>query len=69
MPLSGNKRAHTVHRGDVRDERRSRPVVGRSLITPAARVQFPGWEARIIGLKTWLSTLEIVNRMPGVAAE
>ena len=30
MPLSGNKRAHTVHRGDVRDERRSRPVVGRS---------------------------------------
>ena len=27
------------------------PVVGRSLCTPAARVQFPGWEARIIRCK------------------
>ena len=32
-------------------ERRSSPVVGRSLSTPAARVQFPGWEARIIRCK------------------
>ena len=32
-------------------ERRSSPVVGRSLCTPAARVQFPGWEARIIWCK------------------
>ena len=27
------------------------PVVGRSLSTPAARVQSPGWEARIIRCK------------------
>ena len=27
------------------------PVVGRSLITRPARVQFPGWEARIIRCK------------------
>ena len=33
------------------NERRSSPVVGRSLCTPAARVQFPGWEARIIRCK------------------
>ena len=33
-------------------ERRSSPVVGRSLCTPAARVQFPGWDARIIRCKT-----------------
>ena len=26
-------------------------MVGRSLCTPAARVQFPGWEARIIRCK------------------
>ena len=26
-------------------------MVGRSLITPAARVQFPGWEKRIIRCK------------------
>ena len=33
-------------------ERRSSPVVGRSLSTAAAaRVQFPGWEARIIRCK------------------
>ena len=32
-------------------ERRSSPVVGRSFCTPAARVQFPGWEARIIRCK------------------
>ena len=32
-------------------ERRSSPLVGRSLCTPAARVQFPGWEARIIRCK------------------
>ena len=32
-------------------ERRSSPVVGRSLCTPAARVQFLGWEVRIIRCK------------------
>ena len=32
-------------------ERRRSPVVGRSLCTPAARVQFPGWDARIIRCK------------------
>ena len=37
------------------------PVVGRTLCTPAARVRFPGWASIILGLKTWLSTLEIVN--------
>ena len=31
--------------------RRSSPVVGRSHCTPAARVRFPGWEARIIRCK------------------
>ena len=30
------------------DKRRGSPVVGRSLITRPARVQFPGWEAIII---------------------
>ena len=35
------------------------PVVGRSLITRPARVQFPGLEAIIIRCKTWLSTLYI----------
>ena len=37
------------HIGDI--ERRSSPVVGRSLCTRPARVQFPGWEARIIRCK------------------
>ena len=37
------------------------PVVGRTLCTPAARVQLPGWASIILGVKTWLSTLEIVN--------
>ena len=32
-------------------ERRSSPVVGRSLITRPARIQFPGWEAIIIRCK------------------
>ena len=41
------------------NERRRGPVVGRSLWTRPARVQSPGWD--IIGVKTWLSTLEIVN--------
>ena len=36
-------------------------MVGRTLCTPAARVHLPGWASIILGLKTWLSTLEIVN--------
>ena len=36
-------------------------MVGRTLCTPAARVCFPGAARIIIGVKTWLSTLEIVN--------
>ena len=35
--------------------------LGLSRITRPARVQSPGWEARILGVKTWLSTLEIVS--------
>ena len=35
----------------ITTERRSSPVVGRSLSTSVARVQFPGWEARIIWCK------------------
>ena len=48
---------------DDTEERRRGPVVGRSLWTRPARVQSPGWEARIIRpcVKTWLSTLETVN--------
>ena len=37
------------------------PVVGRTLCTPAARVRVPGSASIILGVKTWLSTLEIVN--------
>ena len=37
------------------------PVVGRTLYTPAARVHLPGWASIFLGVKTWLSTLEIVN--------
>ena len=37
------------------------PVVGRTLCTPVARVHLPGWASIILGVKTWLSTLEIVN--------
>ena len=36
-------------------------VVGRTLCTPAARVRVPGSASIILGVKTWLSTLEIVN--------
>ena len=37
------------------------PVVGRTLCTPEARVRVPGSASIILGVKTWLSTLEIVN--------
>ena len=37
------------------------PVVGRTLCTPVARGHLPGWASIILGVKTWLSTLEIVN--------
>ena len=40
-----------AQRNNCSTERRSSPVVGRSLCTQAARVQFPGWEARIIRCK------------------
>ena len=53
MPVR-NKRAHTLTDTGVMSVLRGAVVqwyVGRSLITPAARVQFPGWEARIIRCK------------------